>query len=91
MTGPVSWEQFRTWLEDHDLPTTTILRIEIVPAKNGEIHLQAKVIKTDEHGRPILRQVPDEHDEETPEVLTEVLSRRLVYLPDAAKAEVSDS
>lgn len=84
----VSWEQFRAWLEAHNLPTTTVTRIELVPARDGEIHLRAECVNLDEYGYPVVRQ----NDARTPEVptevlLTEVLVRPLVYLPDAQPPE----
>lgn len=69
----VTWEHFEKWLRDHDLPTTTILRIELVPTREG-ICLQADCVKLNDRGRPIAR--------EDGQVLTETLARQLAYLPD---------
>lgn len=88
----ISWDRFEKWLRDHELPTTTVLRIEIVPTEGGEIHLQAKVLATDEDGNsPIYRKVAGGNDREWPEteILTETIVRRLVYLPDEQPEEGS--
>lgn len=70
----VTWEQFEKWLRDHDLPTTTVLRIELVPVQGGEIHLRAECVKLNDAGCPIVRQNGSQP-------LTEMLMRPLVYLP----------
>ena len=85
----IAWSEFADWLKAHDLPATAVLKVELVPCRNG-IHIRAKTLVLDEAGRPTARELPDDTDIDRDDCLTEVLVRPLVSLPDAHSADHTD-